>query len=936
MKQKLLKTWLMLCLLLVGVGTSWADEVTFDLTTNSFSESSTSLVKWTSDHVVVILNRGTSGTNANNYLGGTGTYKHTRVYDGQLLSFVAKEGYFVSKVEVTSTSSSYNIPSTGWINASASASDAVITAIANGNVDCVEVPIIITAAKQIKSVKVTYIKDNVGNDRTITIRANNVSELKTTYGERDWTAGLVSGKTWAYKGTNGIQFNDKPYLYNTTAIPGKIKSIKMVAASGAAEKEWSVYVASEPLTDNDYNTKGTKVGSTQLVSTSGNTWNITSGNYTYFCLYKGSNATQISEITVTYTPNASVPAKTLKSISLSGQQTNFVEGDEFTFAGTVTATYEEDDIEDEDVTASTTFSGYNMATTGTQTVTASYTENGKTKSAQYEITVSPIARYTLHITQPTEGGTLTVKDGNSSLSDGASIKVGTKLTCQVTDIPIGKRFSRFYIDYDRGQNKYKATNPATFDNIPTEGITEATVRVTYQDLNQYTIVWNVNGKIERTDVVYENSILTPPNVQDLNNKTFSGWVTSKNVDANTTPTYVYPTVANTDAKYYAVFANLTPGDAESVTDILTRVTTGIEDKSTTYADWSGKSSNSDAVYAGNSAGSNNAIQLRTTNNSSGIVSTTSGGTVKKVTVEWQTSTNYARVLNIYGSNTAYTSAADLYDDEKCGTLLGTLARQNKEGNAETELTINGNYAYIGLRSADGAMYLSKVLIEWESGTADEYSNFTTAPLGTSTFTVSAGGYDTPTEKYYATYYTDHCVTVPEGCEAASVDVRDNKMYLYYTWTAGTVIPANTGVVIKANVAGTYTYHIGATDDETSVEGTNYLYGSTTGTTVAPEAGVYKFYKLAKATDSAVIGFYWGAENGAAFNTGANKAYLAIPASVASEVKGFAFGEADDATAIFNIATEGNAQKTIYNLNGQRVSKAQKGIYIVNGKKIMFK
>jgi hypothetical protein len=31
-----------------------------------------------------------------------------------------------------------------------------------------------------------------------------------------------------------------------------------------------------------------------------------------------------------------------------------------------------------------------------------------------------------------------------------------------------------------------------------------------------------------------------------------------------------------------------------------------------------------------------------------------------------------------------------------------------------------------------------------------------------------------------------------------------------------------------------------------------------------------------------------------------------------------------------------AQKSIYNLNGQKVMKAQKGLYIINGKKVVVK
>lgn len=79
-------------------------------------------------------------------------------------------------------------------------------------------------------------------------------------------------------------------------------------------------------------------------------------------------------------------SKVLQSITLSGQTTSLDRGSAFSFGGTVIAHY--NDSSTADVTADTTFSGYNMATAGTYTVTASYTENGVTQTATYSLTVN--------------------------------------------------------------------------------------------------------------------------------------------------------------------------------------------------------------------------------------------------------------------------------------------------------------------------------------------------------------------------------------------------------------------------------------------------------------------------------------------------------------------------------------------------------------------
>ena len=74
--------------------------------------------------------------------------------------------------------------------------------------------------------------------------------------------------------------------------------------------------------------------------------------------------------------------KVLNEIGISGYTTSFTEGDPFVFGGTVTAYYA--DGTDENVTTSATYTGYDMASVGNQTVTVSF--GGQSK--QYTINVS--------------------------------------------------------------------------------------------------------------------------------------------------------------------------------------------------------------------------------------------------------------------------------------------------------------------------------------------------------------------------------------------------------------------------------------------------------------------------------------------------------------------------------------------------------------------
>ena len=152
------------------------------------------------------------------------------------------------------------------------------------------------------------------------------------------------------------------------------------------------------------------------------------------------------------------------------------------------------------------------------------------------------------------------------------------------------------------------------------------------------------------------------------------------------------------------------GGATEVVDVLDRALTGAT--STSYVTWSGKTSNSTAVYAGQSAGGNSSIQLRSSNSNSGIITTTSGGKVAKVVVTWQDGTADGRSLDIYGKNSAYSAATDLYSTSTQGTKLGSIV---KGSGKSTELVISGDYEFIGMRSYSGAMYITEIRITWVSG-----------------------------------------------------------------------------------------------------------------------------------------------------------------------------------------------------------------------------
>ena len=149
--------------------------------------------------------------------------------------------------------------------------------------------------------------------------------------------------------------------------------------------------------------------------------------------------------------------------------------------------------------------------------------------------------------------------------------------------------------------------------------------------------------------------------------------------------------------------------ADNITDALTWDNLMEAGKQNNYQDFAGKTITSAAVYAGQaSSGTDQYIQLRTKNNNAGIVTTASGGKLKSVTITFNSKTT-DRSIEIYGKNEAYAAATDLYGDAK-GTLLASIA-----ANADSKtLTVEGDYTFVGLKSADGAIYVDKIEITWEA------------------------------------------------------------------------------------------------------------------------------------------------------------------------------------------------------------------------------
>ena len=193
------------------------------------------------------------------------------------------------------------------------------------------------------------------------------------------------------------------------------------------------------------------------------------------------------------------------------------------------------------------------------------------------------------------------------------------------------------------------------------------------------------------------------------------YAVSKNDTGAARMAYIFIEASNAEeesVEFKIKVTQVEEGAAATVTDKLTNANT-YNGSGTTYKAWGPVSDLSGATYEGNSAGGNKdniSIQLRSSESTSGIVTTKTGGIVKKIVVKWNSGTTEGRTLDIYGKNDAYLSPNDLYGDKK-GAQLGSFTYSSNK--LTDELVIEGSYTYIGFRSRSSALYLDEITIEWE-------------------------------------------------------------------------------------------------------------------------------------------------------------------------------------------------------------------------------
>lgn len=254
-----------------------------------------------------------------------------------------------------------------------------------------------------------------------------------------------------------------------------------------------------------------------------------------------------------------------------------------------------------------------------------------------------------------------------------------------------------------------------------------------------------------------------------------------------------------------------------------------------------------------------------------------------------------------------------------GTKEGSYTLKNKDLNGCVCTTVFTNGSNTGLSSKGSA---SNANAQWYFIPANE------AAENARDLTITVKETGDAVHGNLATFSAGYPVAVPTGYTAYTASLSEDNSTLTLNEISNSVIPANTGVILRGNAndavtmapsltTSTATSALGASGDEehtfTSADNT-YLLGK---------------------QQNGQMGFMMMNPN-AALTLGAHKAYLQLTdASNSPAAIKFEFGTA---TGIKQVGNENNSQPaSIYDLSGRRINGQMKaGIYIKNGKKIIVK
>ncbi len=264
------------------------------------------------------------------------------------------------------------------------------------------------------------------------------------------------------------------------------------------------------------------------------------------------------------------------------------------------------------------------------------------------------------------------------------------------------------------------------------------------------------------------------------------------------------------------------------------------------------------------------------------------------------------------------SVSDAFDALKAATKLDILDGSTVMGPSEFDAPASINAAIDAAKEVENTDAAKLAFIEGDNGTMIRnylYQVAKNGALANIQFTMS---------KEYGTLILPCPCTRIDGLDIYSCSGKEDNT-LTLTPVAGNYAQ-NVPYIIHATEGNKYTI-IGWNKGSTGTHTVDWLTGVLNSTTDIPSGS----YMLATNKTTKVQAFY--KVTGSGVKCAINKCYLTLPS--ASDARTLYLDVDGEITAIEEVfGDETEKQGTIYNLAGQRLTKAQKGINIINGKKVI--
>lgn len=293
---------------------------------------------------------------------------------------------------------------------------------------------------------------------------------------------------------------------------------------------------------------------------------------------------------------------------------------------------------------------------------------------------------------PTYTVSYNANGGTGTMADVPNISGEYTLLDNAFTAPAGKMFAG-----------WKANNAGDLLDEGTSFTVTGNVTFYAQWVNIVTVTYHANGGTG-SDIVAEapqgkaytvaaNSFEAPDGLA------FASWNTAANGSGTKYLGGATINALNADLELFAQWG-VPPEEVEETITVATIGASG-----TSYSDYTFVGGSTNTSYKSNNTTYDSAtvIQIRSKNSNSGLVNTNSKGTIKSVKIT--VNANNTNTIWVYGSNTAYTAPSDLYNASTQGTKVG-------ETSTTATISFTADYAYVGIRSADGVCYISSIVITW--------------------------------------------------------------------------------------------------------------------------------------------------------------------------------------------------------------------------------